>query len=34
MPWLAIFTLTNVIAFLGSAMLAFLPRRPAAPSDR
>ena len=29
MPWSAIFTLTNVIAFAGWAMLAFLPRRPA-----
>jgi len=26
--WSAIFTLTNVIAFVGWAMLAFLPRRP------
>ena len=29
MPWSAIFTLTNVMAFAGWAMLAFLPRRPA-----
>jgi hypothetical protein len=29
MSWSAIFTLTNVIAFAGWAMLAFLPRRPA-----
>ena len=29
MAWSAIFTLTNVIAFAGWAMLAFLPRRPA-----
>ncbi len=29
MPWSAIFTLTNVIALAGWAMLAFLPRRPA-----
>ena len=29
MTWSAIFTLTNVIAFAGWAMLAFLPRRPA-----
>jgi len=29
MSWLAIFTLTNVIAFAGWIMLAFLPRRPA-----
>ena len=29
MAWSAIFTLTNVIAFTGWAMLAFLPRRPA-----
>ena len=29
MPWSAIFTLTNVIAFAGWAMLALLPRRPA-----
>jgi hypothetical protein len=29
MPWSALFTLTNVVAFAGWAMLAFLPRRPA-----
>ena len=29
MTWSAIFTLTNVIAFAGWAMLALLPRRPA-----
>ena len=29
MSWLAIFTLTNVVAFAGWVMLAFLPRRPA-----
>ena len=29
MAWSAIFTLTNVIAFTGWSMLAFLPRRPA-----
>ena len=29
MPWSAIFTLTNVVAFAGWAMLALLPRRPA-----
>ena len=29
MAWSAIFTLTNVIAFAGWAMLALLPRRPA-----
>lgn len=29
MAWSAIFTLANVIAFAGWAMLAFLPRRPA-----
>ena len=29
MSWSAIFTLTNVVAFAGWAMLAFLPRRPA-----
>ena len=29
MAWSAIFTLTNVFAFVGWAMLAFLPRRPA-----
>ena len=29
MAWSAIFTLTNVIAFAGWAMLAVLPRRPA-----
>ena len=29
MAWSAIFTLTNVVAFGGWAMLAFLPRRPA-----
>lgn len=28
MAWSAIFTLTNVLAFAGWAMLAFLPRRP------
>ena len=29
MPWSAIFVLTNVVAFTGWVMLAFLPRRPA-----
>ena len=29
MSWSALFVLTNVVAFAGWAMLAFLPRRPA-----